>query len=112
MHDHAREAATGLEAELTDVLEAAGIPLAYVLDDPDGNSAIVVTSGVSLLTDPDGAVIAVALAHDGYSTASGIEEEAAICHRTRQALRPLGYPMTRDTRSDNTLRVTARPTLD
>jgi hypothetical protein len=98
MHDHARSAAPGLEAELTDIFEAVGIPLTYVLDDPDGNGTIVVTSGVALLTDPDGAVIVTALAHDGYNTVSGTAEEAAICLRTRQTLRRLGFPMSRDTK--------------
>lgn len=109
MHDRARGAAPGLEGELSDVLQAGGIPLAYVLDDPDENGTLVITSGVAFLTDAEGAVIVTALAHDGYDMCSGTAEEEAICLRARQTLQRLGYPMTPCTMSDNTLRVTARP---
>jgi hypothetical protein len=111
MHDHARGAASGLEGELADVLQAAGIPLAYVLDDPDEDGTLVITSGVNLLTDAEGAVIVTALAHDGYDMRSGTAQEEAICLRAHQALQRLGYPMTPYTMSYNTLRVTARPSL-
>lgn len=108
MHDHARGAASGLEGELSDVLQAAGIPLAYVLDDPDESGTRVITSGIALLTDAEGAVIVSALAHDGYDMSSGTAEEETICLRARQALQRLGYPVTPSTMSYNTLRVTAR----
>lgn len=109
MHDHAGGAASGLEGELTDVLQAAGIPLAYVLDDPDEDGTLVITSGVTLLTDSEGAVIVTALAHDGYDMRSGTVEEEAICLRARHTLEHLGYLMTPYKMSYNTLRITARP---
>ncbi|MFJ5952612.1 hypothetical protein [Streptomyces noursei] len=111
MHEHAGrgQTAPGLEQELTEVLEAEGIPLAHVLDDPDGNGTIVLTNGVTLLTDGEGTVIVTALAHDGYSTVPGTAVEEAICGRARQTLERLGYPLTPHTMTDNTLRVRTRP---
>lgn len=111
MHDHSHKAAPGLVNELTGVLKSEGIPLAHVLEDPDENGTIVLTNGVTLLADAEGAVIVTALAHDGYRAVPGTAVEEAICHRTRQMLQRLGYLTAPHPASYNTLRVTARPSL-
>lgn len=111
MHEHGRQATPGLEMELSRVLEAEGIPLAYTLDDPDDDGPLVLTNGVSLLTDGEGAVIVTALAHDGHGIISGTAIEEELANRAHQTLELHGYTTT-PARSDNTLRVLPQRPVD
>ncbi|MFF8910980.1 hypothetical protein [Streptomyces olivaceoviridis] len=91
--------------DLTAALQAAGVPLAQVLDDPDGQDTIVVASGITLLPHHNGSVTVTALAHDGHGTREAIAQEAAIGRSAHTALHAAGFTVADYDRAANTFRV-------